>query len=422
MTGVLHLQTRAYPLHHVAIALATGRLTVPGRGEARLFAGALGSQAYNPEPTIEADLTELVRGAVALPGTEIVACRARLITAGTVLLVYALRHETDLAGLDAYQLAEFDATVNRQLRDADSAVVGEALSAAVAGGVLQDLVARPGHLPGSGPASVDRRAVRYNCHFVAARPPWAPDARVPDLPLGPRCRVLLPYTYAWQADPGTPLDEILTTLEPADIATAQLSVVFSATIGGRRILDELSRSTPGQLRGEDLRRFLDRVWAAYHQLDFYRLESAQDHRATYLAAREIIGLDRAHGRAGELLDYAAASLLAESSRRTQRLDSRLNRVAAALTVVVAAAFAVDLAAFLFPNPGPVTRVAVVSGVTLLSVAALVATVLSARERSRRERRRAGRGGAGRLPRARPPGESRVADQPVVELPRRRTAP
>lgn len=416
MTGVLHLQTRAYPLHHGAIALETGRLSVPGRGEVRLSAGSLGSHAYNPEPTIEADLTELVRGAVALPGTEIVACRARLITAGTVLLVYALRHETDLAGLDAYQLAEFDATVNRELRDADGAVIGEALAAAVAAGVLQDLVARPGQVPGRGPVSVDRRAVRYNCHFLAARPMWAPDPRVPDLPLGPRCQVLLPYTYAWQADPDTPLDEIVTMLEPADIATAQLSVVFSATIGGRRILDELSRSTPGQLRGEDLRRFLDRVWAAYHQLDFYRLESAQDHRATYLAAREIIGLDLAHGRAAELLDYAAASLLAESSRRTQRLDSRLNRVAAALTVVVAAAFAVDLAAFLLPDPGLVTRVAVVSGVTLLSVAALAATVLSVRERSRRERRRAG---SGPVPRARTPappeGGRTAADPPRLEL-------
>lgn len=194
MTGVLHLQTRAYPLHHGAVAPATGRLTIPGRGEAWLSTGSLGSQAYNPEPTVEADLTDLVRGAVALPGTEVVACRARLITAGTVLLVYALRHETDLSELDAYGLAEFDATVNRELRDADSAVIGAALAAAVDAGVLQDLVLRPGHAPGSGPASVDRRAVRYNCHFVTARPPWLPDSRVPDLPLGPRCRVLLPYT------------------------------------------------------------------------------------------------------------------------------------------------------------------------------------------------------------------------------------
>ncbi|MPZ28112.1 MAG: hypothetical protein GEV12_17295 [Micromonosporaceae bacterium] len=414
MTGVLHLQTRAYPLHHGAIAFATGQVSVPGRGEVRLSAGSLGSHAYNPEPTVEADLTGLVRGAVALPGTEIVSCRARLITAGTVLLVYALRHQADLSGMDAYRLADFDATVNRELRDADSAVIGEALYAAVEAGVLRDLVLRPGHVAGTGPTSVDRRAVRYNCHFVTARPPWAPDSRVPDLPLGPRCRVLLPYTYAWEADPDTPLDEIVTMLEPADIATAQLSVVFSATIGGRRILDELSRSAPGPLRGEDLRRFLDRVWASYHQLDFYRLESAQDHRATYLAARETIGLDRAHGRAGELLDYVGSSLLAESSRRTQLLDSRLNRVAAALTVVVAAAFAVDLAAFMFPAPGWATRVAVVSGVTLLSVAALAATVLSARERRRvPQARRIPR--ARRVPRARPPAPppdgSRAADDP-----------
>lgn len=103
-------------------------------------------------------------------------------------------------------------------------------------------------------------------------------------------------------------------------------------------------------------------------------------------------------------------------------------MAAALTVVVAAAFAVDLAAFLFPNPGPVTRVAVVSGVTLLSVAALVATVLSARDRSRRERRRAGGGEPGRgavdgpprqLPRTSPPappeGRRAAGDPPRLEL-------
>lgn len=383
MTQVLHLQTRAYPLQHGSIDLAADVVPVPGRGEMGIAPGSLGSQAYNAEHTIEADLTALILATVELPGTEIVHCRARLLAAGTVLLVYALRHETDLFRLDVHGLADFDAVVNRALRDADEALIAEALYAAVQAGILGELVLRPGHISGSGPTSVDRRAVRYNCHFVTTDPPWVADPRVPELPQGPRCRVLLPYTYVWDADPSTPLDELITMLEPTDIATAQLSVVFSATLGGRRILDELSRSTLGHLRAEDLRRFLDRVWASYHQLDTYRLESGQGHRATYLAAREIIGLDRAHGRAGELLEYVGGSLLAESSRRSQQLDTRLNRVAAGLTVVVAAAFAVDLAAFLLPEPSWELRIAVVIGVTMLSVTALIATVFPLRARRRR---------------------------------------
>ncbi|QSB14134.1 hypothetical protein JQS43_21810 [Natronosporangium hydrolyticum] len=382
MSDILHLQTRAYPLQHGAIEFTAGSVVVPGRGEVPLRAAELGSNAYNSEATIEAELTALVRGAVSLPGTEIVSCRARIMSSGVVFLTYALRHDVDLRSMDAYRLAEFDARVNRELRDADSEVIGEALYAAAAVGVLRDLVLRPGHDPEFGLTSVDRRAVRYNCHFVAVEPSWTPDPRVPVLSMGPCCQVLLPYTYAWAADPHSDLDDLLTMLEPADIATAQLSIVFSASIGGRRILDELARSQLGRLRADDLRRFLDRVWASYHRLDTYRLESAQQHRANYLATREVIGLDQAHRRAGELLDYVGKSLLAESSRRSQQLDSRLNRVAAGLTVVVAAAFAIDLAAWLLPDAGWHARLTVAIGVPVLSVAGLLAIVLSVRRRRR----------------------------------------
>ncbi|PZF85394.1 hypothetical protein [Micromonospora deserti] len=386
MTDVLHVQTRAYPLHYTSLDRTVKTVVLPGgRGEVHPVPGTLGSVAYNSEETLDLDLTDIVRAAVSLPEITIVSCRIRILAAGAVLVAYALRHTTDLRKLDVHALASLDATINRKLREADRALLGDVLAGARQSGLVGHVVVPPGGGAASDWTEVDPRAVRYNCHVIARDPAWEPDRRVPSLVLGPRCQILLPYTYAWDGDPSPDtIDETLAMLEPADIAVAQQSVLVGASVGGLRILTELARATPGRLEGPEFRRFLDGVWADYHHLDAYRVESGQDHRATYLAARETIGLDGTHERAEKLLSHVNASLLAESSLRSERLDGRLNRVAAALTVVASAAFLLDIAAFLLPDVSGQTKVVTVSGVTLLAAGLLGATIFWSRERNAEE--------------------------------------
>ncbi|MFR9779409.1 hypothetical protein ACL02O_25555 [Micromonospora sp. MS34] len=384
MTEVLHLQSRAYPLHYALCDPFVDTIRVPGRGEFHPVAGELSSAAYNAITTVEADLTAIVKAGVNLPGTEIVGCRARFLSAGTVLVVYALRHNLDLGPFDAYQLADFDARVNRSLRSADATVLAEVFDAARRAGLLGHIIPPPrGGRSGERPFSIDPRFVRYNCHLVTRRPDWSPDPRVPQLVLGPGCQVLLPFTYAWDGDPSAPLDEILTLLEPADIAVAELSLLIGAITGGRQILADLARDSLSQIVDSEFRRFIDGVWANYHELDSYRVESAQDRRATFLAAREIIGVDQAHDRAERLLQYAGTSLLAEATSRTEHLDKRLNRVAAGLTVVAAQSFLLDLAGFVLPQQTSLpVRLAIVGGVTALGAAAVMLTLLPRWKRRR----------------------------------------
>lgn len=382
MTDVLHLQTRAYPLHYNSPAAAAGVVRVPGHGDISFVPGTLSSLAYGGETTVEADLTTIITAAVALPGTVITACRARVLPAGAVLVTYALRHETDLRSLDSQALAAFDAQVNQAFREADREVLAQVLDAAVRRDVFGQVAARPFAGQREQPARVDPRSVRYNCHLLTRQPPWSPDPRTAGLVPGPGCQVLLPFTYAWDGNPASPLDDILGILEPADLAVAQLSLLYGAITTGRRILAELARAEPGRLGTEDFRRFLDGVWADYHHLDSYRLESAQDHRANFLAAREVTGVDGTRSRAERLLGHVAASLLAESSARSERLDGRLNRVAAALTVVTAASFLLDLGSFLAPDePFPARAVTVVA-ILALAAAALAATILPGRAKRR----------------------------------------
>lgn len=380
VTDVLHVQTRAYPLHYASLDLSVRSVVVPGRGELHLLPGGLGSLAYNPDRTVEVDLTDVIQPAVTVPGITIVRCHARILAAGGVLVVYLLRHTADLTGLDAQTLTELDAEVNRALRKADARVLTEVLAAAIGVGIFQQLILPPSK--DTGELSIDPRSVRYNCHFIVRNPEWTPDARMPSLVCGPRCQTLLPYTYAWDEDPaGTDLDTLLTMLEPADIAVAQQSILVDAIVGGRRILAGLARATaPGGLEGLTFRRFLDAVWADYYRLDAYRVESGQGHRATYLAAREVIGLDGTHERAEKLLGHVGTSLLSESSARSERLDGRLNRVAAALAVVASASFLVDLAAFLIPEAGLGMRLVTVTGVVMLGAGVLAATIFSVRRR------------------------------------------
>ncbi|MFI5484836.1 hypothetical protein [Micromonospora echinaurantiaca] len=419
MSDVLHIQTRAYPLHYTSIDRTVERVVLPGRGQLRPVPGVLGSVAYNAEETLDFDLTEIVQAAVSLPDITIVSCRSRILAAGGVLVSYALRHTTDLRTLDAHDLAALDATINRELREADRALLGEVLAAAKQSGVFAQVVVPPGGAEAADWTEVDPRAVRYNCHFITRDPAWEPDGRVPNLVLGRRCRILLPYTYAWDDDPSPDrIDDILTMLEPADIAVAQQSVLVGASVGGLRILTELAQATAGRLEGPEFRRFLDGVWADYHRLDAYRVESGQDHRATYIAARETIGLDGTHERAEKLLNHVNASLLAESSRRSEQLDGRLNRVAAALTVVASAAFLLDIAAFLWPDVSGLTKAVTVTGVTLLAAGMLGATIFWSRRGSDegpgdrsggrvadgiRQRAGGARQDRGRVPAARPPG-------------------
>jgi hypothetical protein len=127
-------------------------------------------------------------------------------------------------------------------------------------------------------------------------------------------------------------------------------------------------------------------------LDAYRLESAQSHRATYIAALANVGLPQAQQNATELLAHVNSSLRAESTMKTQRLDGRLNRVAAMLTVAVAGSFTVDIMAYVAPDAPVAIRVAVVTAVVALGIATVVATLVargarpSRPDRLRKERR------------------------------------
>ncbi|MFF7196554.1 hypothetical protein ACFZAM_23010 [Streptomyces sp. NPDC008079] len=372
---VLHLQSRAYPLHHRSPVSSLELVAVPGHGELRPVVGGLRSLAYNPDTTIEMDLTGMVGPAISLPGTEIVACHARILTAGTVLVVYALRHEADLRRMALHDLDALDATVNQALREADAPILTAVLAAAVASGLVQGIALRPDlALTGAG-SPIDRQSARYNCHFVTRDPPWAADARVPALISGPDCRILLPYTYAWDRDPATPLHDLLTMTEPTDIAVAQQSLLVGALVAGRWVLADLAHGHPETTDVHAFRRFLDGLWADFHHLDGYRIESTQAHRASYLSARQVIGLDDTQERADKLLGYVSNSLLAASSQRAEALDARLNRVAAALTVVSAASFGLDIAVFVLPQVSLATKLGVVTGLLGMAVCCLLAVVL-----------------------------------------------
>ncbi len=372
--GVLHLQSRAYPLHHRSPAPSGERVLVPGYGELLPSEGVLGSLAYNPDSTIELDLTDIVRPQVAVTGVEVVACRARILSAGTVLVVYALRHEQDLRLLDLPELDALDAEINRTLREADAPVLTAVLTAAANSGLLQGIALRP-DLALAGGRPIDRRSARYNCHFVTEDPPWTPDARVPELIAGPYCTILLPYTYAWNLDPAVPLHEVLTMTEPTDIAVAQQSLLTGALIAGRWVLADLAHAHPENTDVHAFRRFLDGLWADFHHLDSYRVESSQAHRAAYLCARAVVGLDATQERADKLLGYVSTSLASAASERAEALDARLNRVAAALTVVSAASFGLDIAVFVLPQVSLATKLAVVVGLLGMATSVLIAVVL-----------------------------------------------
>lgn len=372
---VLHLQARAYPLHHRSPAPSTELFTVPGHGELRAVTGDLRSLGYNPDSTVELDLTGIVKAALTLPDAEIVACQARILTAGTVLVIYALRHERDLRLLGLPELDALDAQVNRTLREADAPILTAVLAAAVAAGLLQSIALRPDLALAGASSPIDRRSARYNCHFVTLDPPWPRDARVPEVIAGPDCRILLPYTYAWDRDPATALFDLLTMTEPTDIAVAQQSLLTGALIAGRWVLADLAHAQPENTDVHAFRRFLDGLWADFHHLDSYRIESTQAHRASYLAARQLIGLDDTQERADKLLGYVSTSLAAAASERAEALDTRLNRVAAALTVVSAASFGLDIAVFVLPQVSLWTKLAVVVGLLGMATSGLIAAIL-----------------------------------------------
>ncbi|MEU8527450.1 MULTISPECIES: hypothetical protein [Streptomyces] len=388
MTEVLHLQSRAYPLHYSSPDLTQGSVLVPGHGELRPVAGRLGSLAYNHDATIEIDLTDMALAGISLPGIEIAGCHARILSGGSVLVVYALRHERDLRGLSLFELDALDARVNNALREADAPILSAMLTASVGSGLVRGLRLRPDRMLDGDESPTDRRSVRYNCHFVTQDPPWGTDPRVPELIMGPACRVLLPFTYAWDLDPRAPIGDLLTMTEPTDIAVAQQSLLAGALLAGREILVDLAGTHPDRADVHAFRHFLDGIWAGFYHLDSYRIESAQDHRATYLAAREVIGLDGTQERADKLLSYVSSSMVASAMQRTEELDNRLNRVASALAVFTVVAFALDAAVFLIGEDGPLWgRLAAVVGVIAAGSAGLYATI-HPRARERRRRRSA----------------------------------
>ncbi|MBO0772375.1 MAG: hypothetical protein J2P35_13035 [Actinobacteria bacterium] len=385
MTDVLHLQTRAYPLHFDFPAgygpdTPASTIKVPGRGTLTITPGALCSLAYSHATTAEVDLTEIITAGITLPGTVIAGCRARILPSGVVLVTYALHHDIDLTSMSAVEIAVFDAQVNDALREADRPILLNVLAEVVK--TFQ--ITRPATIGDTSPAGellpVDRRTVRYTCHVVATEATWLPEHETSESGGYGGCLTLLPFTYAWRGDPATPLPEILPMLEPTDIAVAQRSILAGATLEGRKILARLASGEATQVQSNDFRRFLDGVWADFYDLDSYRIESAQGPRAIFLAASEDMEMDAARDQAQALLGHVNASLQAASSARSEVLDTRLNRVAAALTVVIAAGFVSDLAQFLAPSQPLDMRAVIVAAVLVLGIGTLAYTINPARLR------------------------------------------
>jgi hypothetical protein len=385
VTDVLHVQTRAYPLHFDFPAgygpdTPASTVEVPGRGTLTITPATLCSLAYSQATTAEVDLTEIITAGITLPGTVIAGCRARILPAGVVLVTYALHHDIDLTSMSAVELAVFDAQINDALRESDRPILLDVLAEVVK--TFQ--ITRPATIGDTSPAGellpLDRRTVRYTCHVVATEAAWLPEQETDRSGSYGGCQTLLPFTYAWRGDPATPLPEILPMLEPTDIALAQRSILAGATLEGRKILARLASGEATQVQSNDFRRFLDGVWADFYDLDSYRIESAQGPRVIFLAASEDMEMDAARDQAQALLGHVNASLQAASSARSEVLDTRLNRVAAALTVVIAAGFVSDLAQFLAPSQSLGTRAVIVAAVVILGVGTLAYTINPARLR------------------------------------------
>ncbi|MDR0341608.1 MAG: hypothetical protein LBI49_00575, partial [Nocardiopsaceae bacterium] len=247
-------------------------------------------------------------------------------------------------------------------------------------------ISRPATVGETGPAGellpVDRRTVRYTSHFVATEATWLPERETGGSGGYGGCQTLLSFTYACRGDPAVPLPEILPMLEPTGIALAQRTILAGATLEGRKILARLARGQATQVQSNDFRRFLDGVWADFYDLDSYRIESAQGPRATFLAASGDMdmGMATARDQAQALLGHVNDSLQAASSARSEVLDTRLNRVAAALTVVIAAGFVSDLAQFLAPGESLGIRAVIVAAVLIIGIGTLAYTINPARLR------------------------------------------
>lgn len=383
MTDVLHLQTRAYPLHFTFPGAygpdtPASVISVPGRGKLAVAPGTLSTLAYNLQTTAEVDLTEVITAGVTLRGAVIAGCRARILPVGAVLVTYALRHDRDLSTMSPGELVTVDAEINNNLREADRPILLDVLAEVVKTFKITKSATIGDAALANGPMlPLDRRTTRYTCHFLAREAAWMPEkgSGVHD-----EWGILLPFTYAWRGDPAQPLEEILPMLEPTDIAVAQRSILAGATLEGRKILARLASGQTGQVENNDFRLFLDGVWSDYYDLDSYRIESAQAPRVIFLAASKDMDMDQALDQAQMLLGHVSASLLAASSARSEVLDTRLNRVAASLTLVIAAGFVFSLVQFLAPVEPIGTRTVIVIAVVVLALGSLAYTINPARVR------------------------------------------
>lgn len=386
MTSVLHVQTRAYPSSHLAVADLEA--PVPLDDGLTVAAGRLGSLAYREQRTLEIDVTNGLLTTFRSDEIDTRWIRARVLTTGAMLVTTASVHHDDLAALDVYSLADLDAEIDRARRRAESQWVD----------LLLDSLNRAGFVtfPPSSPARHDTGAaagledpVRFNCHVLATRPQWTPSSRV--LTNGrlddSDCTVLLPYTFAWSLPPDTRRETILTELEGADLALAQRVVLADAMGHGLGVLDSLARDLDDVAPLTNFQAQLDRIRATYHRLDSYRYDSSQRSRSVYLATREEMDLDAVHGRTEALLDQAMRSLAAASNRRSIRLDRRLNRFVAVLASVTASVFVLDLISFIAGGYAISTPVRIALAATV--VVASAATVIMVLTAGVRRRRRAG---------------------------------
>jgi hypothetical protein len=345
---ILHVQSRGLPLNHSGLRSELPAVIAVAGVDLEVERSTMTTLVYRRQPTVELDATPLYRE-VGLPGqVRLRWVRVRAVPAGLVTLSVAVEHDRDLGDLGAHALADLDADLNALIRREDADILTQLL-AALDADILCDARCPIGdaEAPAGGLTAPDA-TVRYNCHLITPSPGWTPSPRLATAAselAGSSCIPLLPYTFAWALDPQAPPPMLLASLEPADVAVGQRSVLFAAEDEALHVLDELSSGRPPTVSPLVLRRRLDRSRVTCSRLGSYRYDSSQDHRGVYLAACREMGLDQLWDRVEQQLGQASSSLDAAVATQVAALDGRLNRLAAVLTVATASVLVLELIGF-----------------------------------------------------------------------------